>query len=93
MTYQPAKNRAGLEPAPTATNDMMANGTGLPEIVRQLKTFSTRRINQIRDSPGIPVWQRNYYEHIIRSEPESHKIREYIVNNTLNWEADEDFKE
>ena len=37
-------------------------------------------------------WQRNYYEHIIRSEPELHKIREYIVNNPLNWETDENFK-
>jgi hypothetical protein len=34
---------------------------GLPEIVRALKTFSSRRINDIRKTPGIPVWQRNYY--------------------------------
>ncbi|HKZ43239.1 MAG TPA: transposase, partial [Candidatus Hodarchaeales archaeon] len=65
---------------------------GLSEIVRQLKTFSTRRINQMRNSPGVSVWQRNYYEHIIRSEPELHNIREYIVNNPLNWETDENYK-
>ena len=82
-------NRAGLEPAPTTG---VINGTGLSEIVRQLKTFSTRRINQMRNSPGVSVWQRNYYEHIIRSEPELHNIREYIVNNPLNWETDENYK-
>ena len=76
------ENRAGLEPAPT----------GLPEIVRQFKTFSARRINKIRNSSGIPVWQRNYYEHIIRNEPELNKIREYIVNNPLNWETDENYE-
>lgn len=75
------KQRAGLEPAPA----------GLPEIVRQLKTFSARRINQIRNSPGIPLWQRNYYERVIRNEHELHKIREYIINNPLNWETDENY--
>ena len=70
--------RAGLEPAPT----------GLPEIVRQFKTFSAKRINATRNSPGISVWQRNYYEHIIRNEHELNKIREYIQNNPLNWDSD-----
>lgn len=37
-------------------------------------------------------WQRNYYEHIIRSELELNKIREYIANNPLNWETDENYK-
>jgi putative transposase len=36
-------------------------------------------------------WQRNYYEHIIRNEPELSKIREYIINNPLNWETDENY--
>jgi putative transposase len=39
----------------------------LSEIVRQLKTFSARRVNQLRKTPGNPVWQRNYYEHVIRN--------------------------
>jgi putative transposase len=36
-------------------------------------------------------WQRNYYEHIIRNEPELNKIREYIINNPLSWETDENY--
>ena len=71
-------NRAGLEPAPT-----------LSEIVWQLKTFSARRINKGRGTPGIPVWQRNYHERIIRGENELNHIREYIANNPANWLTDE----
>lgn len=41
----------------------------LPEIVRGLKTFSARRINEMRDT-ATPVWQRNYYEHLIRGNDE-----------------------
>lgn len=45
-----------------------SGGEALSEIIRFFKTSSARRINQLRDSKGIPVWQRNYYEHIIRNE-------------------------
>ena len=63
---------------------------GLPEIVRALKTFSARRINQHLDSPGVPAWQRNYYEHIIRNERELRAIQEYILANPINWQMDQD---
>ena len=77
------KNRAGLKPAPTRQH-------GLPEIVRAFKTFSSRRINETRNNPGVPLWQRNYYEHIIRDEQELHAIREYIRYNPLKWDEDEE---
>jgi len=56
--------------------------------VRAFKTFSARRINESRATPGTPVWQRNYYEHVISGENELHYIREYIANNPLQWELD-----
>jgi REP element-mobilizing transposase RayT len=59
---------------------------GLPEIVRGFKTFSARRINHVRGSPGAPVWQRNYYEHILRGEDEWQSIRTYIQNNPAEWQ-------
>lgn len=62
---------------------------GLPEIIRGFKTFSARRINKIRRLSGVPVWQRGYYEHIIRQEKSLMAIREYIVKNPLSWEEDE----
>lgn len=86
---------AGSEPAQgTGLEPSGGSGTrpykkpSLFEIVRQFKTFSARRINQLRNTPGVPVWQRNYYEHIIRSEYALNKIREYIINNPIRWELD-----
>jgi len=55
----------------------------IPTIVRLFKSTVTKQINQIRQTLGIPVWQRNYYEHIIRNDDELNKIREYIINNPL----------
>jgi putative transposase len=68
---------AGFNPAPTRR--------GLPEIIRGFKTFSARRINELRETPGVPVWQRNYYEHVVRGENELSRILEYIANNPLQW--------
>ncbi|MEG4419480.1 transposase [Microcoleus sp. LAD1_D5] len=61
----------------------------LSEIVRGLKTSSARRINQMRCLTGVSVWQRGYYEHIIRNEESLVAIREYIINNSLSWAKDE----
>jgi REP element-mobilizing transposase RayT len=72
---------AGFKPAPTKRRPVS-------EIVRAFKTFSARRINEYRNTAGIPVWQRNYYEHVIRSERELTQIREYISTNHLKWGLD-----
>jgi REP element-mobilizing transposase RayT len=76
---------AGSKPAP--------NKQTLSEFVRQLKTFSSKRINEIRQLQGVPVWQRNYYEHIIRNEKELYEIRKYIEYNPIGWMEDEYFIE
>lgn len=80
---------AGSEPAPTAKPPQQTpKRHALPEIIRQLKTFSARRINQQRGTPGVPVWQRNYYEHIIRNDDSLNRIREYITENPARWAVD-----
>jgi putative transposase len=53
------------------------------------KSAVTKRINENRRTSGMPVWQRNYYEHVIRNDEELNGIREYIMNNPLNWDLDE----
>ena len=68
----------GLEPTPTP----------LSEIVRQFKTFSAKRINKLRNTPYAKLWQRNYYDHIIRNEPSLNEIRTYINNNPRQWSRD-----
>jgi REP element-mobilizing transposase RayT len=60
----------------------------LSSFVAGFKSSVTKQINQIRQTPGIPVWQRNYYEHIIRNDNELNKIREYIINNPKRWKED-----
>jgi putative transposase len=42
----------------------------------------------LRGTPGVPVWQRNYYERVIRHDRELNAIREYIHHNPLNWALD-----
>jgi putative transposase len=44
----------------------------------------------MRNTLTIPLWQRNYYEHIIRNETDLHRIRTYIANNPLQWALDEE---
>jgi putative transposase len=59
---------------------------GLPEIIRAFKSYSARHINHLRKTPGLPVWQRNYYEHILRGEDDLENTRRYTLNNPLAWE-------
>ncbi len=61
----------------------------IPKIIGRFKMNLAKQINQIRQSPGTSVWQRNYYERIIRNDYELNQIREYILNNPLQWELDE----
>ncbi|MDZ4202724.1 MAG: transposase [Gallionella sp.] len=58
------------------------------DIVRAYKARCTHGINRLRGTKGLPVWQRNYYEHIIRNESSLQEIREYIANNPAQWAID-----
>jgi REP element-mobilizing transposase RayT len=57
--------------------------------VAYFKYQSTKGVNQIRTSHGNAVWQRNYYERIIRDAKSLQRIREYIINNPPQWELDQ----
>jgi REP element-mobilizing transposase RayT len=57
-------------------------------IVGSFKSAATKRINEQRGTPGAPVWQRDYFEHIIRNDESLNRIREYILNNPLQWALD-----
>ena len=69
------------------------NGTqpgSLGAILQNFKSVSTRKVNKGNRNSGLPLWQRNYYEHVIRNEEELKEIREYIINNPANRDRDED---
>lgn len=60
----------------------------LATIVRSFKAAASKRINESRNTVGVSVWQRNYYEHVIRGDDDLRQIREYIANNPLQWGLD-----
>jgi putative transposase len=61
----------------------------LGAFVAGFKSAVTKRINEARGTPGVPMWQRNYFERIIRSERELEETRGYITNNPITWALDE----
>jgi len=61
----------------------------IPEIVRGFKTFSARRVNECGGRRGA-LWQRGYYEHVVRNEKALNRIRDYIANNPAQWTDDPD---
>ncbi len=80
-----------LPPNPTARKKGAASGAPtLANVIRAFKSISAIQVNRVLSRHGQPFWQRNYYEHIIRDEHELNRIREYVQNNPLNWETDEE---
>ena len=67
----------------------------LSDVVHRFKSLATARYRQgVRENNWRPfpgrLWQRNYYEHIIRTEEELNRFHEYIQNNPMQWEGDEE---
>jgi putative transposase len=60
----------------------------LGAIVGGFKSAVTKCVNESRGTPGIPVWQRNYHDRVIRDDRELNAVREYITQNPLNWSRD-----
>ena len=60
----------------------------LGALIAGFKTACTTEINHMRNTPKSPVWQRNYYERVIRNQRELDAFREYIQNNPLSWQED-----
>lgn len=99
---------ADLRVCPDNNNDTHTNngdtdkgehtGSPLHRIIQWFKTMTSneyimaaKQYDWLRFNGKL--WQRNYYEHSIRNETELNKIREYIINNPVNWELDENFKD
>jgi REP element-mobilizing transposase RayT len=76
--------------APTTTVEQFGKPVAgsLPTIIRSFKSAVTKRINEIRNSPSVPVWQRNYHEHVIRNEADYNRIAEYVAANPHRWIED-----
>ncbi|WP_019504434.1 transposase [Pleurocapsa sp. PCC 7319] len=75
--------------APTPPINSKPKRKPLGRLIGAFKTVSTKKINLIRNAPGSSVWQRNYYEHIIRNQKSLNNIRQYIINNPISWNVDQ----
>jgi putative transposase len=62
----------------------------IPTIVRSYKSAVALRINYARPGDSTPVWQKNYYEHVIRNESDMQAKWDYIESNPSNWEHDDE---
>jgi putative transposase len=68
-------------------------GSPLQRVIQWFKTMTTNEyIRGVKQNGWLPfpgkLWQRNYYEHIIRNENEMARIQEYILNNLAQWATD-----
>ena len=70
--------KSGNGPIPHSVGALMAG----------FKSAVTRRINEMNHTPGKKLWQRNYWEHVVRNENEFDRICTYIENNPLSWGKD-----
>ena len=60
----------------------------LPTILRSLKSAVTNGARDLGLSNSASIWQRNYYEHVIRNSASLDEIRRYIADNPMLWEED-----
>jgi REP element-mobilizing transposase RayT len=85
-----AKNPAGPDasPLPVPSRPRGTQSRSIPAIVQNAKSISARRINLLRGTPRAPVWQRGYFEHVVRSMRELDRLRAYIDSNPLRRALD-----
>ena len=74
---------------PSASPQSRIKRPTLGQIVAYYKYRTTRQINQVRASAGAAFWQRNYWEHVTRSEESLNHIREYVQTNPERWAEDQ----
>ena len=94
--YENGQPQGGGQPqgvAPTRVKSGYEGVLSLSDIVHRFKTMTTKRYTDgVRQCcwPPFPgkLWQRNYYEHIVRNEKDMARIREYITNNPAQWDTD-----
>jgi REP element-mobilizing transposase RayT len=87
-----AQHAAPLQPTPSVSSKTFAKVApgSLGAVVRSFKSAVSREINLLRGTPGAAVWQRNYYEQIVRDEKMLNALRQYIEANPANWANDEE---
>ena len=84
LTHAQGASRPLQEGAETAPLQRSTLG----QVIAYFKYQTTKSVNSTNGTPGLRLWQRNYYEHVIRNEDELRTAREYILTNPLRWAID-----
>ena len=88
LLHHGTKEEGTYQRAPTMEQFGTPTSNTIPTIVRGFKSTVTKQINTIRNTLGQSVWQRSYYEHVIRNEKSYNQISEYIRYNPEKWLQD-----
>ena len=86
----------GVAPTnPRSANHDVARSLSLPDVIHRFKTLTTQRYTLGVKEHGwfrfnSRLWQRNYFEHVIRDENSLNRIRQYILDNPAHWECDQE---
>lgn len=73
------------DPSPTTETD---SSTSVSAVVGWLKYHATKEINSIRNAPGEKVFQRSFYDHVVRNRDDYNEIYKYICENPIRWQYD-----
>jgi REP element-mobilizing transposase RayT len=74
--------------SPLHSKQIQGPSKTIGSVIRGFKIGVTKWMRQ--NTPVYNVWQRNYYEHVIRDEDDLNRIRQYITENPLRWAEDEE---
>ena len=86
-----ARHSLPLRAQKTSTEAFCRSVQGsVPTIVRSLKAAVSRQARSEFYRPAMAIWQRNYFEHVVRNEADFKNIRRYIIQNPARWEFDEE---
>jgi REP element-mobilizing transposase RayT len=80
----PHKNNQNID----TKNNLHRKPKSISSFVAGFKSTTTKKINILNNTPEKPIWQNNYYDHIVRNYESLEKIYNYIIDNPLNWEND-----
>ena len=84
--------RWGDRPGAPTPEPIPASGPkpkSIGSFIAGFKSTVTKQVNELCGTPGAKLWQRNYYEHVIRDEDDLNRIRQYILDNPARWAKDE----
>jgi REP element-mobilizing transposase RayT len=84
--------RGTIYRAPTPRRFGEGQANSLATVIGNFKAAVTRKVRAKQDASRAAIWQRNYYEHIVRDEDDLNRIRRYIIDNPARWAEDEYYR-